>query len=85
MCRIYAGTELKTRYVELYNLVRGPATRKDFFFGRYADAIAQAVHIFSQFCSRFSIFDLIGVVIIKSDSNAAENGLFPSDQVVISG
>merc|ERR1719482_162302 len=35
-------------YVELYNLVRGPATRKDFFFGRYADAIAQAV-LYSMF------------------------------------
>jgi len=35
-------------YVELYNLVRGPATRKDFFFGRYADAISQAV-LYSMF------------------------------------
>merc|ERR1719311_328572 len=35
-------------YVELYNLVRGPATRKDFFFGRYADAIWQAV-LYSMF------------------------------------
>ena len=39
--------------MELYNLVRGPATRKDFFFGRYADAISQAV-LYSMFlaCAR---------------------------------